>query len=916
MEDPAAYQRYLEDLDARKTPFDILMVSTFIVCVPGCDLVVEMHPHHSICARLVCIQLTCIHLFVTVRALAFSIISKMALVNRVLTKTSASSQQHDHTADIKTAYARFRLGLATGSDHKDLADFIDQLDSNTHIRAGKRLWRHKQLVAHLNAEQLAAALAEIEEQLPKSHALGYHFTDLDACRLILDSSQGIRASSVGQLGGGVSICLASPTELGWAKHGGYDFAKKVGEQLWGSKWYEVMPGEPTENDHADWGKYHNKLECVFVLRVPSAKNRDQSQIVPGRPNVYIVPESACEPGLGQDTYSYYSNLNIESCLVLKAPTTDKGRSALDSLASKPLSTRVKCVSDRDVHGGMVDVQLSEVDAEDRIEDVLTANPQAPWCPTVASFTAMVSQPQSRANSGIAVHHHLQEKHAGKQVWPENVSRFTTLEMEAALYSIDQSLLRYQSLAYYYTSATNAAQMCKEGPGIQAVRHGADYGVRVCLRSPTDLGWEKYGGGDFQDRAGTAIWGPHWRDSHSNDLQALLVLEVPTKELGDPVGDAFTISQSLLATDAEPPYYANAHIHKSYVLQQPTQNTCAAASDEKDLAMLFKQVDVDGDGQITQGEAMRYFREQGIDKDEQSLASMFEAFDSNGDGTIDLSEFPRLLDAARRSMAQTTPYPLPAPRPVKPSAVEKAPSRNRTSSEQQASPKEQSQVAVLFDRVDRDGSGLISFDEFFDWWSHKQLSTGLALDKVAATKIQERWNELDKDGSGSLDKDEFESVMTDLATSEWKEAFDQNKCNVYYYNTRTKETRWRQPDAQAAIEDFMTANGLTALRKPPPLAVIRPPLRGVNAASGTIATTTNPLSEKASQSRAFDVEEPRPLDTLQRRSQRSKAKLRAASRAAQLPPTGTRSTRPRRPLPPLNSLRSREGASSTGGVSEI
>ena len=252
---------------------------------------------------------------------------------------------------MRAAYTRFCLALATGSDHKDLADFIDQLDSNEHIRAGKQGWKSKQLVTHLDASQMAAALADIEAQLPKSHSLGYHFTDLDACRLILDGSQGIRASTVGQLGGGVSICLASPVSLGWGKHGGYDFAKKVGEELWGSKWHEVMTGPRPEGAHADWGHYANKLEVVFVCRVPSDDNKDQSRFVPGRPNVYIVPQSACEPGIGRDEYRYYSNLNIERCFVLKPPSSDSGCSALDTLAAGTQRARVQCVSGRNEHTG-------------------------------------------------------------------------------------------------------------------------------------------------------------------------------------------------------------------------------------------------------------------------------------------------------------------------------------------------------------------------------------------------------------------------------------------------------------------------------------------------------------------------------------------------------------------------------------
>ena len=177
----------------------------------------------------------------------------------------------DYNMLMKAAYTRFQLGLATGSDHKDLVDFIDQLDVNQHERAGKRLWRQKQLVAHFSREQMGAMLIEIEEQLPKSQCVGVHFTDMDAARVILDQSQGLRASSVGQLGGGVSICLASLIDMGWGKHGleNFEFCQKVGDELWGSKAYEVLPGSPPAGAHPDFGKYHNKLEVALLVRIPS-----------------------------------------------------------------------------------------------------------------------------------------------------------------------------------------------------------------------------------------------------------------------------------------------------------------------------------------------------------------------------------------------------------------------------------------------------------------------------------------------------------------------------------------------------------------------------------------------------------------------------------------------------------------------
>ena len=138
-------------------------------------------------------------------------------------------------------FQRFRLGLASSTDTTILKDFIEGIGQNEHVRAGARLWKDKELVPHFSSQQMGDLLSALEQDLPSSKQLGYRFTDIDSARLIL-TSLGIRASTVGQLGGGVSICLASPERLGWDRLGGEGFAKACGEELWGSKWHEVMPG--------------------------------------------------------------------------------------------------------------------------------------------------------------------------------------------------------------------------------------------------------------------------------------------------------------------------------------------------------------------------------------------------------------------------------------------------------------------------------------------------------------------------------------------------------------------------------------------------------------------------------------------------------------------------------------------------
>eukprot|EP01043_Picozoa_sp_COSAG02_P061964 COSAG02_NODE_8437_length_2570_cov_2.064751_1_plen_452_part_00 len=426
--------------------------------------------------------------------------------------------------------------------------------------------------------------------------------------------------------------------------------------------------------------------------------------------------------------------------------------------------------------------------------------------------------------------------------------------------------------------------------------------------PVDLGWQKNSGGRFKDTAGTTIWGSQWHHTHPDKVQAVLVLGIPIEELTENLGTIFQIPEPLLATDETTgtTFYPNAHIYKSYLLDpdaapKKPQATATESGEKGELAKLFARVDVDGDGQVTREEAMRYFREQEIDLDEKTVAMIFEGVDSNGDGTVDIAEFPRLMDAVRRAAAKAA---APDLLNRSTSATTEASSSKRYVSTQRQGSSDKSEAAMLFERIDSDGSGLISFNEFVDWWAHRRLNTGHVLDEAVADKMQQQWHELDRDGSGDLDEKEFEALMTEIATSEWKEAFDKKKGKVYYYNARTRETRWGQPDTKAAVQQFIVANGLSAPKQPPSLANMHPPGQEDSTTSAATETTTNPLSTPASLSSrvgTFDIETPPALDTLKRRSAPRVSQMRVAGRVVRHSTADARAADtgralPRRPVP--------------------
>ena len=81
-----------------------------------------------------------------------------------------------------------------------------------------------------NMAALAAKTCAADE------ALACHFTSNASAHLILsDKSHGLRASTVGQLDGGVSLCLLLPHDMGWKPYGRGAFRLTTGRYLWGEK---------------------------------------------------------------------------------------------------------------------------------------------------------------------------------------------------------------------------------------------------------------------------------------------------------------------------------------------------------------------------------------------------------------------------------------------------------------------------------------------------------------------------------------------------------------------------------------------------------------------------------------------------------------------------------------------------------
>jgi hypothetical protein len=187
--------------------------------------------------------------------------------------------------------------------------------------------------APFTPEVFDAALAALVGGIARDEYIAFHFTDGASVGYILaDNSVGLRASQVcfrmypvshqtlgqfktqtffaqvGQLGGGLSVCLETPTSLGWDKWGRGAFRPTVGLELWGSKATDVMLGVQRE-DGVD-GKDCGKMDYVFVVKVKKTVLQRPDRRVVGRDCVSIIEKDDLTE---QDDNHYLLKQHILCC---------------------------------------------------------------------------------------------------------------------------------------------------------------------------------------------------------------------------------------------------------------------------------------------------------------------------------------------------------------------------------------------------------------------------------------------------------------------------------------------------------------------------------------------------------------------------------------------------------------------------
>lgn len=120
------------------------------------------------------------------------------------------------------------------------------------------------------------------------------------------------------------------------------------------------------------------------------------------------------------------------------------------------------------------------------------------------------------------------------------------------------------------------------------------------------------------------------------------------------------------------------------------------------------------------------------------------------------------------------------------------------------------IAQIFEEIDRNSNGVIDFGEFAQYWGAKQVETKGSADEETLGTIWELFEKYDADGSKGLSKLEFRALLTEVATSQWKEQTDPRSGRTYFVNPITRESQWTRP----GVAEFLQQQGIVETSEKP------------------------------------------------------------------------------------------------------
>ena len=154
-----------------------------------------------------------------------------------------------------------------------------------------------------------------------------------------------------------------------------------------------------------------------------------------------------------------------------------------------------------------------------------------------------------------------------------------------------------TMAFFFTTADSATQMCQDGPGIVAAKEFGVYSLALCLKSPAEMGWKKDATAAFKDEVARTV------GVDREDVQVMMVLGVPTAALeraGATDAEVFTITERigklelLQSADGGQVVYPNKHIAEVFEIQDTPEapprraSSPAPAPDEPSAAPVLEK----------------------------------------------------------------------------------------------------------------------------------------------------------------------------------------------------------------------------------------------------------------------------------------------------------------------------------------